>query len=56
MNIKALNVHEKLEHIEQNINVKIDKRLLKLVKNFNFIKERNVYDGLVLLVTDAEKY
>ena len=56
MNIKALNLHGKSEYISPDINVKIVKRMLKLVKKLKFhIKEKHVRQD-ILLMTDAENY
>ena len=53
MNILALNIHGKTEHIGRNLNVKIVTRLLILVKLMKFhMRAKHIRPG-VLFVTDA---
>ena len=53
MNILALNIHGKTEHIGRNLNVKIVTRLLILVKLMKFHMRAKHIQLAVLLVTDA---
>jgi len=53
LNILALNIHGKTEHIGRNLNVKIVTRLLILVKIMKFHMRAKHIRPAVLLVTDA---